>query len=101
MYSEIAELTRVFQKLNFTAESHIEENDDWGSILKSVLGKIFYARYDMYIGDWLWARERYEVATFELIYKSYELLMRTPTNMNIDFGRFVRPISLGSWVAIS
>jgi hypothetical protein len=101
----------IAQKLNFTHESHIQIDGDWGNVPKSgpynrsgewggVMGKIVDAEYDMSVSVWWWLRERYEMMSFVIIISYDELLVWKTTNLEIDFGLFVRPFSTQSWVAI-
>jgi hypothetical protein len=64
------------------------------------MGGVVNAKYDFSLSDWWWLSERYDLLSFVTISSCSNLLVRTPTNVDIDFGLFVRPFSHESWLAI-
>jgi hypothetical protein len=111
-YGYLKDYTDVIaKKLNFTYESQIDVNKDWGTLPKSgphncsgkwggVMGGIINAKYDMSLSAWVWMTERSEIMSLVTIITTNNVIVWTQTNQEIDYCLFVRPFSPASWVAI-
>ena len=109
----LSELTNLLgQKLNFTWESHNEPDNNWGVVAVSgpsngsgtfegVVGSLLEAdEYQFSISSWVYVVERIEMFEFVHVLTDSRVLAMIPRRPDVDYGLFIRPFHLESWIAI-